>query len=216
MNRCSASVLFLLTVLLAFAAVARADWSAELLGGGAWNAHNDLHITQEGQPDLVFPAAFETRPFEQPLYWALRLNLHRGDRLWSLELNHHKLILTEGPPEVTGFSVTHGTNILSVQHAWLRPRWRAMVQAGVVVAHPESTVRGLRFDESGGMFGAGYHVAGPAVGVGVGSHLALTDWLGLNAEMRLTAAWLDLGVAQGSANHTNVALHVLLGPRVRF
>jgi len=34
--------------------------------------------------------------------------------------------------------------------------------AGLVVAHPESEVRGLKHDERGGPFDAGYFAAGPA------------------------------------------------------
>jgi hypothetical protein len=207
--------ILIVALLLAGAVPACADdtrWSAEFLLGAAWNATTPVKITQAGQPDLEFDADFRTDPFEQPLYWALRFNHHRQGRIWSLELHHHKLILKNPPPEVKDFSITHGTNIVSLQHAWLRPRWRYLVLAGVVVAHPENTVRGLKLPEDE----VGYQLTGPALGAGVGAHLALTSWLDLNGEARVTVAWIRVDVVDGRASFTNLAFHLLLGPRVRF
>ena len=216
MNGKSILLLLALAVLAVPASASDTGWSAEFLLGGAWNAGSGLKITQSGHPDLEFDADFATDPFAQPLYWALRFNHHRPGRIWSLELLHHKLILQDPPPEVAEFSITHGTNIVSLQHAWLRPRWRFMALAGLVVAHPENTVRGLKLPEEGGLFGVGYQVTGPALGAGVGAHITLTDWLDLNAEARLIAAWIRVDVVDGRASFTNLAAHLLLGPRVRF
>ena len=216
MNGKGILVLLALAGLSLPAAAADTGWSAEFLLGGAWNASTEVEISQSGHPDLVFDADFATEPFTQPRYWALRFNHHRTGRLWSLELLHHKLIMRDPPPEVADFSITHGTNIISLQHAWLRPRWRFLVLAGVVVAHPENTVRGLKLPEEGGLFGVGYQVTGPALGAGVGAHLELNGWLDLNAEARLMVAWLRVDVVDGRASFTNLAAHLLLGPRVRF
>ena len=54
------------------------------------------------------------------------------------------------------------------------------------------------------------------VPLGVGAHLELNGWLDLNAEARLMVAWLRVDVAGGRASFTNLAAHLLLGPRVRF
>lgn len=216
MNGKGLPILLALAILSSPASAGDTGWSAEFLLGGAWNAGSEVTIAQSGQPDLVFDTDFATDPFAQPLYWALRFNHHRPGRIWSLELHHHKLIMQDPPPEVADFSITHGTNIVSVQHAWLRPGWRFMALAGVVVAHPENTVRGLKLPEEGGLFGAGYQVTGPALGAGAGTHLELTDWLDLTAEARLVVAWIRVDVVDGRASFTNVAAHLLLGPRVRF
>ena len=209
-------ILLTLTGLAATAAAEPANWSASWLFGTAWNVPGRLEIRQSGQDDLVFDAEFATRPFEQPLYWAVRINRQQGRHAWSLELHHHKLVLENPPPEVGSFSITHGTNIVSVQHAWLRPRWRHLLLAGVVIAHPENTVRGRKLPEEGGIFGVGYQLAGPALGVGAGARVPLTGWLDLDLEARITAAWLEVDVVDGRATHTNLALHFLVGPRIGF
>ncbi|MCP4571325.1 MAG: hypothetical protein GY838_03165 [bacterium] len=191
-------------------------WSAEFLAGAAWNNRSNLDIVQAGHEDLDMDAEFVTEPWREPLYWALRLNRHLPGRTWSLELHHHKLILNNPPPEVDYFNVTHGTNIVSLQHAWVRPRWRYMVQAGVIIARPENSVRGLRAPENGGLFGGGYFLTGPALGAGVGTHLPLTDWLDFDAEARVTVVWVEVDVVGGQAEFRNTGLHLLMGPRVRF
>lgn len=207
----------LLLLLLPGAATALAgDWSAEWLMGAPLNVGSDLAIRQAGHPDLDIDAEWVTEPWGQPPYWALRLNRHLEGRVWSLELHHHKLILADPPPEVDYFNVTHGTNIVSLQHAWLQERWRLMLQAGLIIARPENSVRGQRAPETGGLFGGGYFATGPALGAGVGTHLPLTTWLDLDAEARLTAVWIDVDVVDGEASFSNLGLHLLLGPRVRF
>jgi hypothetical protein len=208
-------IVLLATTVLAASATA-GSWSAELLTGAPLNASSELRIRQAGHPDLVFDADWVSEPFGQPLYWALRLNRHLERRTWSIELHHHKLILDNPPPEVDYFNVTHGTNIVSLQHAWLRRNWRFMAQAGVIIARPENSVRGRRAPETGGLFGGGYFVTGPALGAGVGGHLPLADWLDLDAEARVTMVWIDVDVVDGEASFRNLGLHLLVGPRVRF
>lgn len=191
-----------------------AEWTAELFFAGAANADSRLEIEQAGEPDLDFTARWATRPFEQPLSWALRLGREGERHGWALELYHHKIYLENGPPEVESFSVTHGTNLITVQHAWIRPRWCFRALAGVVVAHPENTVRGRRWPEDGGLFGKGYHLAGPVLGGGAGVTLPVAGPLGLAAELRLTHAWLSVDVVEGKARTRNLAVHFLLGPRL--
>lgn len=192
------------------------DHTAELLLGGAWNADSSLRIVQGGHDDLEITADWSTRPFEQPLYWALRFGREGESHGFALELHHHKVYLENPTTEIQSFSVTHGTNIVSLQYRWLRPRWSALALAGIVVAHPENTVRGERLGESGGLFDAGYHLAGPALGMGAGSALPMASWLELAAEARITAAWISVDVVGGEARFTNLAFHLLVGPRVRF
>jgi len=45
--------------------------------------------------------------------------------------------------------------------------------AGAVLTHPESTIRGMAFDESQGMFNQGYYFSGAAVQAALGKHLFL-------------------------------------------
>ena len=48
-------------------------YSIEGFLGTAANLGGTLTIRQEGQPDIELDASWETRPFEFPLYYSLRL-----------------------------------------------------------------------------------------------------------------------------------------------
>jgi hypothetical protein len=195
---------------------ARADWTAEWLFGGAINASSEMTITQLDEPTLRFEAEFATKPFEPPLYWDFRVAWEGERHGWALDLQHHKLILENPPPEVESFSITHGYNLLNAQHLWLRPGWRFFVLLGVVVAHPENTVRGLTLEENTGWFDAGYEVSGPVMGGGVGKSLRIGSFLELALEVRVTWSTVGVDVADGLATFDDLALHLLLGPRFRL
>jgi hypothetical protein len=214
MRRAASLVLFLVAVL--YAVPACADWTVEFLLGGAINAPTEMTIEQANEPPLDFDAEFVTEPFKQPIYWDFRLAWEGERHGWALDLQHHKLILENPPPEVENFSITHGYNLLNVQHIWLRPQWRFFVLLGIVVAHPESTVRGLEYDESGGWFNAGYHANGPVMGGGVGHSVRISSFLDLALEARVTWSTVGVDVADGLATLDNLALHLLVGPRSRI
>ena len=191
-----------------------ADWTGEFLFGGAFNANSTLEISQAGQPDLRFDASWETRPFQQPLYWALRLGHERGRHGFALELHHHKIYLRNGSEEVESFSISHGLNFITGQYRWRHARWHLLGLAGIAAAHRESTVRGLAVEESGGWFNGGYEPTGPVLGVGAGSTVRLYGPLEVALEIRLVQSWISVDVAQGRADTTNFALHLLAGPRL--
>ena len=207
------AALLLSALLACFAHDARAGdrWAAELHLGGAWNLPMPLLIHQDGYEDLRFRARWETRAFEMPLYYVGRFVSRSGERGWMLDLTHHKIHLANPPAEVASFAVSHGYNLLSLYRLMERDARRVGFGGGVVIAHPESDVRGARQDERAGAFGTGYHVSGPSLG-------ALAAWLperrqGLyaTAEARLTLSYAGMPVANGHARVPNVALHVTVG-----
>lgn len=210
-----ATVAVMGAAILLIASPATASWTGEWLIGTAVNRDTSLEIEQAGQPDLSLDAEFATRPFEQPLYWALRVGWEGERHAWALDLHHHKLILENPTPEVESFSITHGYNLLSAQHAWLRRGWRFFALLGVVVAHPESTVRGQPKDESTGWWSAGYELAGPVMGGGASVALRVGSILELNLEGRVSWSTVAVDVAGGRAGLDNLAFHLLLGPRIR-
>jgi hypothetical protein len=202
-------------VLLAPAAALSADppsWGVQLFVGVPWNARTPLTIRQGGEPDLRVRARWSTRPFERPLYYGVGIFRRSGGREWSAELVHHKLHLQNPPPEVQAFSVSHGYNLLLLgvgaevsQGLWARGG------AGVVIAHPESTVRGRALPQDGGPFGRGYHLAGPALHAGLEGRVRLADRARLALGARLMGAFAEVPVAGGTAQVPNVALHATAG-----
>jgi hypothetical protein len=214
MKNCS-TVLILLS-LLGGGRASAVDWTGEFLFGGALNADTHLEISQAGYPDFEFDAEWETRPFEQPLYWALRFGGESGRHGWGLELHHHKIYLRNGPPEVEAFSISHGLNFVTAQYRWRQPRWYLLGLGGVAAAHRENTVRGMAVEETGGLFDGGYELTGPVFGLGAGGVVPVAGFLEFTAEVRLVQSWISVDVAEGRAETSNFALHLLFGPRLRW
>jgi hypothetical protein len=124
---------------------------------------------------------------------------------------HHKVYLADPPPEVQSFGASHGFNLVTLQRAWPHRLAELRAGAGIVLAHAESTVRGRRYDETQGLFAAGYHVAGPAALVAAARRWSPQPWLALALEARASVAPARVPIAGGEARFTNVALHLMVG-----
>lgn len=199
--------------LVVSAAPARAEtsWGARVFVGVPFNFPSPVRIRQAGEPDLRFRARWATRPFDNPWYYGIGLFRRAGGREWSGELIHHKIYLRNPPPEVQDFSISHGFNFLLVGHGIeVTPGVWARVQAGAVLAHPESTVRGKTLPEGGGL-ARGYHLAGPALAAGVEGRVPLGDRARLALGARLVGGYAFVPVADGSARVPNLAVHATAG-----
>lgn len=187
-------------------------WSVELLGGTAVNVPMSLRIRQRGTPDLRFVARYETRPWEGSPYYAYRVSRwSQPERAWELELVHHKLYLDDPPSEIQRFEITHGFNLLLLNRAVRRSGLVLRAGAGVVVAHPESIVRGRALGSDEGGLGGGYHLAGPAVQLALARRIRLGGGWALTVEGKATGAYARVPVADGRATVANVAAHGLAG-----
>lgn len=188
----------------------------EIAAGTAFSVPLPLTLQQEGFPELRHRAHYETRPFLGAPYYAWRIGLWRRGGGWELQLVHHKLYLVDPPPEIAWFEVTHGYNLLTAGRAWRRGRALVRAGGGVVLAHPESTVRGLTWPENGGLApaflgllgGNGYFLTGPTLRVSAGR--AFGHRLFVAPEIELTAARARVPVAGGEASVPNIAVHLRL------
>jgi hypothetical protein len=189
--------------------------TAELLFGTAVNLETTLEVRQEGEPTIRLDARYDTRPLTSPLYYAVRLGLQDRAGAWELQIIHHKLHLSNPPEEIQHFEITHGFNILTVNRSFRFRGATLRLGAGVVVAHPESTVRDLGSNIEG-ILGSGYTLTGPAVLIGTGKAVEIADDFFVGAELQLTAARARVPVADGTADAPNVAVHVLFGAGYRF
>jgi len=190
---------------------AAAGWSFQAAVGFPFDLSLPLTIRQQGEAPIRVRARWETRPFESPLYYALRGARWSGGSEWAVDLLHHKLYLTNPPPEVQRFGVSHGYNLVLFSHARevARDTW-ARAGAGLVVAHPESTVRGRTF-EGGGPLGGGYHLSGPAVVVGAERRFFPAGAVFLSVQGLAAASWARVPVAGGHATVPDVSVHLLGG-----
>ena len=103
-------------VLLTLAPVsARAQWAVEAFLGTAVSAPSNLTIRQAGEPDISFTAHYATNPFKSSSapYYGFRVSRWWGRWGAFFDDLHHKLYLTNNPPEVQEFEVTYGYNLFS-------------------------------------------------------------------------------------------------------
>lgn len=215
MKRMMAAVVALFALSQAVPVPAEDTFSFQLSGGGVYNFRMPMTIRQDGQETIRHTAGFDTKPFDTPAYWAIRAGWWRGDAAWEAELVHHKLYLNNNPPEIQHFSVSHGFNLLTVNRAWRHPWFIWRIGLGVVISHPESTVRGAEFDQQGGI-ADGYYLSGPTGQLSLEKRIPLWKGLFASLEGKLTVSWARVPIQNGDADILNTALHGLIGLGYEF
>jgi len=201
----------MLLLILLFAGEAGATWTFELFSGAQYNVPMPLVMRQQGFADLSLLGDYESQPFNSPIYYAWRLGKWHGNRGWELEFVHQKLILHNRPDDVQNFEVSHGYNLLTLNRAWHLYGLHLHVGLGMVITHPESTVRGQTHPGNQGLFNAGYYISGPTTQVAVGKRFPLWYTLFATVEGKVTASFARVPIADGSADVPSVALHGLFG-----
>jgi hypothetical protein len=184
--------------------------------GASTSFGNGVDLSQAGHPTIHASGTYASRSFEFPLYYAVRFSWLRDALHVELQLVHHKLLLIDPPAEVQQFEISHGFNLLTVNYVSHALPVDLRLGVGVVLAHPESIVRGQVGPEGGGVFGSGYHLTGPAFVLGSGRAFSVAPRLVLLPEVFLSAARARVSVAGGEASLFDVALHGLLGVGFRF
>lgn len=197
------------------ASAGQSSRSVELFLGTAANLPTALTVRQEGEPEIELEARYDTRPLTSPFYYAVRFAFEGPKGAWELQLVHHKLHLSNPPAAIQHFEITHGFNVLTLNRSFDARGVRLRVGAGIVLAHPESTVRG-RESAVGGVLDSGYSLTGPALLAGVGKAFEVATDLYVGAEVQLIGARARVPVAGGTATAANVAVHFLFGTGYRF
>lgn len=182
----------------------------QIFGGTAYNFKMRQVIRQDGADTVRFNARYDTKALETPVYWSIRAGLWEGKRSWEVELVHHKLYLKNSPPGVEHFSITHGFNLLTVNRAWTFPWFIGRFGGGVVVTHPESSIHGKTFEQSGGIID-GYYISGPTAQVALEKRIYIGKSFFLSAEGKFTLSWVRVPVKDGHSELWNSAVHGLLG-----
>jgi hypothetical protein len=204
-----------LVLLLATATPALAGdpgWRVEAALGAAHSVGSTLRVDQAGYPSLEIDAEWEGRSLESPLYYAWRVAREDARGAWALRFVHLKVYLADPTLEIERFSVSHGYNLLTLERSFPVSGFDLWVGFGMVIAHPESTIRGQTRPESeGGPFGGGYSLTGPTGSVAFARRLPLGSRFALVPELRATLSRARVPVAGGEASVPNGALHVLVG-----
>lgn len=197
-------------------AFAQKYWSFEAHGGQVLNVPLPLTIRQEGFPDLHLTARYRAESFVLPVYWDLRLARWVNSKAFELEVIHHKLYLDNTTHEVEKFNISHGFNLIMVNRAIGKNHWRYRLGGGLVLAHPESKIRGQSFGDSNEDFDTSYFAAGPVINLAAGRPVNLGRRFYLDLEAKITAAYANIKIAQGNSEVYNLAIHLVAGPGFRF
>ncbi|MFH0895817.1 MAG: hypothetical protein V2A54_15385 [Bacteroidota bacterium] len=171
-----------------------------------------LVIKQDGYPDIKIKSArFYSEPLFSPVYWDWRMAYSKNKKEWGLSSIHHKLYLRNKPPEVARFSLSHGYNYVFIDR--IVPLTGGVFFAGgglgLVIAHPESTVRGQVFEEKE-VF-KGYFPIGPAMMLAFDYRISILRWMYFTAGAKSCFSYSVVPIANGSARLTDVSLHFSAG-----
>jgi hypothetical protein len=199
---------FVLSQTVAFT---QSRWSFELHGGEVYNVPMLLQIKQQGYPILKLTAHYHTEPFTLPVYWDMRFSRWENGKSWEFEAIHHKLYLENTTSEVQKFNISHGFNMLMVNRGFDKKTFQYRAGVGVVLAHPESNIRGKEFGNTGDDLDMGYYLSGPVVNFAISKPIRLGGRFYLNTEAKTTIAYANIKVAEGHAKVCNLAFHLILG-----
>lgn len=213
---------FLFLAVCPLIAEAGQSYSVEIFLGEQFNIPTPLTIKQKGEETIkVDWARYESDAwtgFNSP-YYIWRVGRWEEDRAWEIELIHQKIILKNKPEEVQHFEISHGYNLITINRAWRLSQYHDLIWrigAGIVLTHPESTVRHKEkgYDES---FPNGFYISGPTAQVAIGKRINI--WKGFFGvlEAKLTASYATrVPIANGYAEVPNAALHYLFGIGYEF
>jgi hypothetical protein len=190
---------------------AQSRWSFELNGGEVYNFPSPLIISQQGYPNIKLWARYSTEALTLPVYWDICLGRWDNAKLWEFEVIHHKLYLDNITSDVQKFNISHGFNMLMMNRGFAKKTFRYRAGAGIVLAHPESTIRGKEFGDSTDDFDLGYYISGPAFNLAVSRPFYLGKRFYINMEAKTTVAYSYIKVAQGHADVYSFAFHIILG-----
>jgi len=190
--------------------------------GSTYNFSSDITIDSQipdGQ-NFKFSSKPSTYGFKSPQYYSLRFRFQKKE----LELIHHKLYFEDSlPGEVSHFEITDGYNMLMINILSPINRDKSpdifsfRFGLGMVIAHPDVTVNGNRFYQTGGgliptVWTDGYQVSGLCSQLGFNINKFFNNNFSLNAETKISyaRASIDLG-EQYKLNVPNLAIHFLMG-----
>lgn len=219
MKRLNLCLLLILLMAFCLAGTARAGavCTFEAMGGSAISFPTPLAIYQEGQPVIFIDSAhYETNPFKESPYYSWRVAKWENGKAWEFELVHHKLYLETAHDDIQHFEITHGYNLITVNRAWKKDGLIYHLGGGIVLAHPETTIRNKSLPEVWKAFDMGFYVSGVTAQFALGKRFELPGKLFAVVEGKLTGSYARIPVKEGYADVPNAAVHGLFGIGYEF
>jgi len=195
---------------------AKDKWEFTIGTGISISLPSYLGISQKNYPDLILKARFQTRPLEFPLYYAAKFAFWKHNRSWELEIIHLKLYMKNRPSEIQYFAISHGFNLIFINRGYQRNTWRYGIGSGLILAHPENTIRNRKLPENKGLLRRGYYLSGVTIQLAGGRFIRKGKRMGLSLEGKLTAAYAHIPVVNGRARLFNVTFQFILAWHFRI
>jgi len=205
---------FVVLLLHPFITNAQENIRLEFAPGFSYVAPMPLKISQEGYPDIKMLAHYSTASFKLPIYYSVRAGLSKGNGGWEAEMNHLKIQLKNNPEEIEHFSVSHGYNQIFFSRVRHFENISGRIGIGMVVAHPESIIRGKMLEQSKKFFYKGYSLAGPAFMMGLFKEIETGKYFYFSFSGSVSAAWARIPVSDGYASVPVIAFHLQVAPGI--
>lgn len=198
-------------IIFQFSEAQRAKWDFEIYSGFIYNLPSPLKVSQEGYPDIKLWARYKSESLKLPPYYDLRITRMMGDKGWDFEFFHHKITLTNNPPEIHHFACTHGYNMFTFKRVFTRNGFIYRFGPGFVLPHVENQVRNQQLDETKGIGGTSYYIAGIAAVAAADKRFYATDWFYIALEAKVTASHTVVPVVDGKGRISLITVHGILG-----
>jgi hypothetical protein len=187
------------------------SWTFDIWLGDAYCFNMPLVIEQEGYENIELTAHYRTESFQLPVYYSWKIGTAKDRKGWELELTHLKITLTNNPPEVQHFEISHGYNYLTINRILDLDLMILRFGAGVIVTHPESTIRNMNYNTHQGLFNRGYHISGPGLQIAAEKRIPIFRGFFFSLEVKAAAAIAKVGIAEGHAIVPQAGFHGLFG-----
>lgn len=216
MNKKIKSIIILILAALTFMpGISDAQWVFQLGTGSAYNFTTPLEIKQDMEADINLSARYDTKAFSTfTWYYDMRIARWKNDHAWEFETHHHKLHLDNRPDEVQSFVISHGYNLITVNSVWLINDLIYRLGLGIVMTHPETTVRDKEYNDKGGI--NGFHISGITAQAALEKRFSVTEMIFVYLETKLTASYAKIPVEDGDASVPNAAIHGIFGTGYSF
>lgn len=196
-----------------FSLFAQTKWTFDFNLGAPYNFPSHIKIEQSGYPDItVSNANFYTEPFALPPYWDWHISRTKKNRIIEIEAIHNKLYLSNKPSDIKRFSISHGFNLFFINYGIIKKR-NVIVKCGLgaVFAHPETEIRGYKFEDGGEFLNTTYYLGGPALCLSAGKKWYLMKRLFFNTEIKSTTAYVKVPIALGHATVFTSSIQLTFG-----
>jgi hypothetical protein len=187
------------------------SWTFDLFLGDAYCFNMPLVIEQEGYEKIELTAHYRTESFKLPVYYSCKIGTAKETRGWELELIHLKIILTNNPPEVQQFEISHGYNYITINRIWDLNLMILRFGMGTILSNPDNTIRNMMYDTDQGLLNRGYHISGPGLQIAAEKRITIFSGFFFSLEVKAAASIAKVGIAEGNAIVPQAGFHGLFG-----